>query len=282
MQSRTSGDVGKKSRTGSNDGKKGPEGQRGSPMNSRSPLSASSSHSALAAIPDGIPCAVVSAAFHGPRFVAEFQHRLVQEHLSLARRIANYFAGRLRGRGPSPDELKSAAYEGLCTAALRYVESRGRFGPYAGIWIKREVIRRMVAGGGVVSRPRNAVERAREITRQRAEVTQEIGAEVGDEDLASRLVVPETPRHHHRRQRLETAEEIRLLESLLYPQPSELQTENHLAAPEVDLDPDLPVSPLLEQFLDGWTIPEIAEREKWHCDRAKARIANEIRRFFRQ
>ena len=206
----------------------------------------------------------------------------MHEHLSLARRIANYFAGLVRGQGPSPDEIRSAAYEGLCIAALRYVEPRGSFGAYARIWIRREVIRRMVAGGGVVSRPRNAVERARAIARQRRDLTQEIGAEVTDEDLAERLVVPVAPRHHHQRRRPETAEEIRLLETLLRQQPEELQPEDHQTMPDVDLDPDLPVSSVLCQLLDGSTIPEIAAKWKWHEDTLQTRITNEIRKFFKR
>jgi hypothetical protein len=140
----------------------------------------------------------------------------------------------------------------------------------------------MTAGAGPVSRPRNAVERARAIARQRRDLTQEIGAEVTDEDLAGRLVVPVTPRHHHQRRRPETAEEIRLLETLLRQQPSELHIEDHQTAPEFDLDPDLPVSPVLSQLLDGWTIPEIARRWKWHEEKLKARLAAELRRFFQR
>ncbi len=100
------------------------------------------------------------------RLTIEWQHKLVEEHVVLARSLAHRF----RGLGVEDDDLLQEALLGLTDAARTYDHSRGVFffeyaRPFA---LKR--IARAIRGSGSIALPARLAETVRDVRRARAQL----------------------------------------------------------------------------------------------------------------
>lgn len=114
---------------------------------------------------------------------ADLENTIVTEHLSMARSLANRFAG----RGPERDDLYQVAYLGLVKAARRYDPDKGSFASFAAPTVLGELKRHFRDRGWMVRPPRWVQELQVEIRRITEDRLQAHSDPPSDEELARLL-----------------------------------------------------------------------------------------------
>lgn len=113
------------------------------------------------------------------------RHRVILDHLALARAMA----GRYAGRGVDRDDLTQVAYLGLVKAARRYDPERGGFAAFAAPTVTGELKRHFRDAGWMVRPPRWIQELQVEIRELIDQSLQESGAMLDDRGIAARLKI---------------------------------------------------------------------------------------------
>lgn len=112
---------------------------------------------------------------------------LIEQNLRLVLKIANDFMG----RGLSWDDLVSEGNRGLVTAARRFDPSRGaRFSTYSSWWIKQAIRQAIAEQAATVRVPIGTQVNWRRIRRAVQELTEKLGREPDDLEVARAARVP--------------------------------------------------------------------------------------------
>ena len=112
---------------------------------------------------------------------------LIEQNLRLVLKIANDFMG----RGLSWDDLVSEGNRGLVTAARRFDPSRGaRFSTYSSWWIKQAIRQAIAEQAATVRVPIGTQVNLRRIRRAVQELTEKLGREPDDLEVARAARVP--------------------------------------------------------------------------------------------
>ena len=112
---------------------------------------------------------------------------LIEQNLRLVLKIANDFMG----RGLSWDDLVSEGNRGLVTAARRFDPSRGaRFSTYSSWWIKQAIRQAIAEQAATVRVPIGTQVNWRRIRRAVQELTETLGREPDDLEVARAARVP--------------------------------------------------------------------------------------------
>ena len=112
---------------------------------------------------------------------------LIEQNLRLVLKIANDFMG----RGLSWDDLVSDGNRGLVTAARRFDPSRGaRFSTYSSWWIKQAIRQAIAEQAATVRVPIGTQVNWRRIRRAVQELTEKLGREPDDLEVARAARVP--------------------------------------------------------------------------------------------
>ncbi|GAA1902332.1 sigma-70 family RNA polymerase sigma factor [Lapillicoccus jejuensis] len=115
--------------------------------------------------------------------VRDLHHRAVVLNRDLALTLSRHF----RGRGIEVDDLEQVAYVGLCKAVAGYREPCVGFTPYAVPTIRGELRRHFRDHGWLVRPPRSAQEADLAVRTATPHLTQTLGREPNDTDLAAHL-----------------------------------------------------------------------------------------------
>jgi hypothetical protein len=224
-------------------------------------------------VPNGVPCAVASAAFRGPRLVG-FQREWAAAQLAFAKRLARRF---LRHPAQSLAELEAVATEGLCKAAVRFVPGCREPRAYARAWVRRELHRHVTTETiGPVSRSFRVTLRARELEHTATQLAHTLLREPGLEEVRDVLPAP-SPTQHGRRHP-ETLDELAAL-SAVFVRYTGLEDGHAVTdGPNVSLLPYLP--PTVRAVVHGATIPEIARYCRSTPEDVEAGLMHELRKFF--
>lgn len=112
---------------------------------------------------------------------------LIEENLRLVQKIANDFLG----RGLPWEDLVSEGNRGLMTAARRYDPSRGaRFSTYSAWWIKQAIRQAIAEQARTVRVPIGTQINWRRIRKVAKELTEKLGREPTDEEVAAEAKLP--------------------------------------------------------------------------------------------
>lgn len=114
---------------------------------------------------------------------AHSEHRLVTEHLGLARAMARRFVG----RGADNEDLFQVAYLGLVTAARRYDPKQGSFSAFAAPTVRGELKKYFRDKGWMVRPPRWIQELQADIRTAEGAHLQQFGEHPSDRQLALAL-----------------------------------------------------------------------------------------------
>ncbi|MEL6915414.1 MAG: FliA/WhiG family RNA polymerase sigma factor [Pseudomonadota bacterium] len=110
--------------------------------------------------------------------------RLVEEHMSLVHRLAWHFHGRV-GRFVEIDDLIQAGYVGLVEATSRYTVQDGvSFGAYAAIRVRGAILDALRRNSNLC---RKTVLMRQTVARARSKLTQRLGREPVQEELAAEV-----------------------------------------------------------------------------------------------
>lgn len=117
------------------------------------------------------------------------RNTLVEEHLTLARRIARGFAGRVP-RSTGYDDLEATAFLGLTEAAARYDPLRKEvFAPYAAQWIRGAILDELRRRDTLTRRRR---QQAKQLVAVAKDCEARTGRSAASEDLAAALNMSES------------------------------------------------------------------------------------------
>ena len=112
---------------------------------------------------------------------------LIEQNLRLVQKIANDFLG----RGLSWEDLVSEGNRGLITAAHKFDPSRGaRFSTYSAWWIKQAIRQAIAAQARTVRVPIGTQINWRRIRKVAKELTEKLGREPTDEEVAAEAKLP--------------------------------------------------------------------------------------------
>lgn len=112
---------------------------------------------------------------------------LIEENLRLVLKIANDFLG----RGLAWDDLVSEGNRGLMTAARRFDPEKGtRFSTYSAWWIKQAIRQAIAEQGQTVRVPIGTQLNLRKIRRAQTRLTESLGREPDDKELATETMLP--------------------------------------------------------------------------------------------
>ena len=112
---------------------------------------------------------------------------LIEQNLRLVQKIANDFLG----RGRSWEDLVSEGNRGLITAAHKFDPSRGaRFSTYSAWWIKQAIRQAIAEQARTVRVPIGTQINWRRIRKVAKELTEKLGREPTDEDVAAEAKLP--------------------------------------------------------------------------------------------
>ena len=121
-----------------------------------------------------------------PRSEAEV-NALIEENLRLVLKIANDFIG----RGLSWDDLVSEGNRGLMTAARRYDPAKGaRFSTYSAWWIKQAIRQALAEQTRTIRVPIGTQMNLRKIRRAVKTLTESLGRDPSDEEVARKANLP--------------------------------------------------------------------------------------------
>lgn len=114
---------------------------------------------------------------------------LIEQNLRLVQKIANDFLG----RGLSWEDLVSEGNRGLITAAHKFDPSRGaRFSTYSAWWIKQAIRQAIAEQARTVRVPIGTQINWRRIRKVAKELTEKLGREPTDEEVAAEAKLPVT------------------------------------------------------------------------------------------
>ena len=117
----------------------------------------------------------------------ERANALIEQNLRLVQKIANYFLG----RGLSWEDLVSEGNRGLITAAHKFDPSRGaRFSTYSAWWIKQAIRQAIAEQARTVRVPIGTQINWRRIRKVAKELTEKLGREPTDEEVAAEAKLP--------------------------------------------------------------------------------------------
>lgn len=112
---------------------------------------------------------------------------LIEQNLRLVQKIANDFLG----RGLSWEDLVSEGNRGLITAAHKFDPSRGaRFSTYSAWWIKQAIRQAIAEQARTVRVPIGTQINWRRIRKVAKELTEKLGREPTDEEVAAEAKLP--------------------------------------------------------------------------------------------
>ena len=112
---------------------------------------------------------------------------LIEQNLRLVQKIANDFLG----RGLSWEDLVSEGNRGLITAAHKFDPSRGaRFSTYSAWWIKQAIRQAIAEQARTVRVPNGTQINWRRIRKVAKELTEKLGREPTDEEVAAEAKLP--------------------------------------------------------------------------------------------
>lgn len=112
---------------------------------------------------------------------------LIEQNLRLVQKIANDFLG----RGLSWEDLVSEGNRGLITAAHKFDPSRGaRFSTYSAWWIKQAIRQAIAEQARTVRVPIGTQINWRRIRKMAKELTEKLGREPTDEEVAAEAKLP--------------------------------------------------------------------------------------------
>lgn len=112
---------------------------------------------------------------------------LIEQNLRLVQKIANDFLG----RGLSWEDLVSEGNRGLITAAHKFDPSRGaRFSTYSAWWIKQAIRQAIAEQARTVRVPIGTQINRRRIRKVAKELTEKLGREPTDEEVAAEAKLP--------------------------------------------------------------------------------------------
>lgn len=112
---------------------------------------------------------------------------LIEQNLRLVQKIANDFLG----RGLSWEDLVSEGNRGLITAAHKFDPSRGaRFSTYSAWWIKQAIRQAIAEQARTVRVPIGTQINWRRIRKVAKELTEKLGREPTDEEMAAEAKLP--------------------------------------------------------------------------------------------
>ncbi len=112
---------------------------------------------------------------------------LIEQNLRLVQKIANDFLG----RGLSWEDLVSEGNRGLITAAHKFDPSRGaRFSMYSAWWIKQAIRQAIAEQARTVRVPIGTQINWRRIRKVAKELTEKLGREPTDEEVAAEAKLP--------------------------------------------------------------------------------------------
>ena len=112
---------------------------------------------------------------------------LIEQNLRLVQKIANDFLG----RGLSWEDLVSEGNRGLITAAHKFDPSRGaRFSTYSAWWIKQAIRQAIAEQARTVRVPIGMQINWRRIRKVAKELTEKLGREPTDEEVAAEAKLP--------------------------------------------------------------------------------------------
>ena len=112
---------------------------------------------------------------------------LIEQNLRLVQKIANDFLG----RGLSWEDLVSEGNRGLITAAHKFDPSRGaRFSTYSAWWIKQAIRQAIAEQAHTVRVPIGTQINWRRIRKVAKELTEKLGREPTDEEVAAEAKLP--------------------------------------------------------------------------------------------
>ncbi|WP_294435371.1 RNA polymerase sigma factor RpoD/SigA [uncultured Victivallis sp.] len=121
-----------------------------------------------------------------PRSEAEV-NALIEANLRLVLKIANDFIG----RGLSWDDLVSEGNRGLMTAARRYDPAKGaRFSTYSAWWIKQAIRQALAEQTRTIRVPIGTQMNLRKIRRAVKTLTESLGRDPSDEEVARKANLP--------------------------------------------------------------------------------------------
>ncbi|OGV67338.1 MAG: hypothetical protein A3K19_01900 [Lentisphaerae bacterium RIFOXYB12_FULL_65_16] len=128
---------------------------------------------------------LVEQVRHGmPEEVEQAMATLLEEYARLVKGAAMRYAG----LGLSREDLVAEGNVGLLRAAERFDASRGaQFGTYAVYWIHHQMRRALDRESRTIRIPGGMVDRIRKLRTLNAEMSEELGREPSDDELAVRL-----------------------------------------------------------------------------------------------